>query len=154
MNTKEVFEETGRLGNELNKEREKIMQINRRILMVADKCHHEIVFKYTDDHPRKISVDESYFCPACGKTIKCYKKNQINETVFKESRIIPLTNLSLVGSSEVYQNIRLEVYYNIDYYYDKTISTEELSLCMEKKLVDLQTKYERPEKALKKQKKI
>ena len=84
-------------------------------------CPHEIVFKYTDDHPRKTATDGSYFCPACGKTIRCYHKEQLSETPFNNSRIIPLTDLSLFGTSEVHHIIRNEVYNNMELYYNKDI---------------------------------
>ena len=150
MNTKDVFNETGRLGNEINKIHKLLGKINQKCLDIMEICPHEIVFKYNDDHPRKMIIDGSYFCPACAKTIKCIHKSDIKESSFKNSRIIPLTNLSIIRSGDVYHAIRNEVYENMELYYNKSIPNEELSKKMEEILVDKQTKYERPEKVLKK----
>ena len=98
----------------------------------------------------KIFFKESYFCPACASTVHCFYKNELFETEFKSSRVIPLTDLSLKDSNKVNEAIRNEVYGNLDYYYDRNVPIEELSSNMEEKLVDLQTRYEEPTKGLRK----
>ena len=150
MTTKEIFEKTGKIGNEIGKLREKIENLNMKYLEMTELCSHEIVFKYNDNYARKAMIDGNYFCPACGKIIKCFGMDKIYDTQFKDSRIIPLTNLSLLGTPENHHIIRNEVYDNMDVYYDPIIPIEELSSKMEEKLVKLQTQYEEPTKKLKK----
>jgi len=118
MDTRKVIEETGKLGNEIYRLRKQLEKVNKQCLEMMEICPHEIVFKYNDNHPRMLMIDRTYFCPECGKSIKCIKSDQLKETPFKESQIIPLTNLSLFGTSDVYHAIRNEVYENMDLYYD------------------------------------
>ena len=150
METRKVFEITGKLGNEIIKEKEKLNQLNTKCLELMDLCSHEIVFKYNDNHPRLMTIDGNYFCPACGKTVKCIYKEQLMSSPFNNSRIIPLTNLSLLGTKEVYSRIRHEVYNNIDIYYNSEIDSIELSNKMEEKLANLEIKYNDPNVTLKK----
>ena len=150
METRKIFEETGKIGNEIGRLREKIENLNRKYLEMTELCPHEIVFKYNDNHSRKMMIDGTYFCPACGKAIKCFGIDQIYDTQFKDSRIIPLTELSLLGTPEVYRIMRNEVYDNMDTYYDSIVSVQELSSKMEDILKDKQYEYENPEKVLKK----
>lgn len=150
MEIKEIFEETGKIGIEQNRLREKICQLNQCLGEIASQCSHDIVFKYTDNHPRKNIFKETYFCPACTDIVHCYWKDELFQTEFKNARVIPLANLSLLESNKVHNVIRNEVYENLDYYYNRNISTEELSSNMEEKLVDLQTRYEEPAKGLRK----
>lgn len=152
METRKIFEETGKIGNEIGRLREKIEDLNTKYLEMTELCPHEIVFKYNDNHPRKMMIDGTYFCPACGKVIKCFGIDQIYDTQFKDSRIIPLSNLSLLGTPEVHRMMRNEVYENMDTYYDSIFSVQELSSKMEDILKDKQYEYENPEKVFKKTK--
>ncbi len=144
MKTKKVFEEVSRLGKELKIEEEKIEMINSKLLRLTCECQHEIIFKYRDNHPRKLMVDGNYYCPACGRTIMCIRKEQLRDTCFSESRIIPLTNLSLFGTKDTLSTIKEEVLGNFDFYYDKNKSKEELSSKMESILKEKENRYENP----------
>ncbi len=150
MNIKNIFEESSKIGYEMSKLQSELERLSIKCTEIMATCPHEIVFKYTDDYPRKAVTDGSYFCPACGKTIRCYHKNQLSETSFNSSRVIPLTDLSLFGTSEVHDIIRSEVYNNIELYYNKEIPVNRLSFRMQELLRDKENKYERPELVLKK----
>lgn len=152
MDTKKVFEETGKLGNEINRLRKQLEKVNKQCLEMMEICPHEIVFKYVDNYPRMLMIDGTYFCPACGKTIKCVHPEQIKDSSFKDSRVIPLTNLSLYGTSEVYHTIRNEVYQNMELYYNLEIDIEELSNRMEELLKDKEQRYQNSAKTLRKRK--
>ena len=152
METKKVFEETGKLGNEIGKLHKQLDNVNMKILGLMEECPHEIVFKYTDNHPRMFMIDGTYFCPACGKSIRCIQSAQLKESQFKDSRVIPLTNLSLIGTGEVHHTIRNEVYQNMNLYYDTETSIEELSSKMEELLKDKEQRYESSTKILRKRK--
>ncbi len=150
MKTSEVFEETGKIGNEIVKEHIKLDKLNNRCLEIMNLCPHEIVFKYNDNHPKKLKTDGNYFCPACGKTIKCIDHNQILESPFNNSRIISLSNLSLIGNKETYSSIRNEVYCNMNFYYNTDINDDVLSSKMETILKEMQVNYLPQSKVLKK----
>ena len=141
MSTKKIFEETGRLGNKIREEKKIIDKLHNDCLKMMEICSHELVFKYINKHPRKMIIDGYYFCPACGKNIRCIDNEMLNKSVFSKSRIIDLTNLSLEGNKDVFSSIRKEVYTNIDYYYDKEIDEDTIASTMEKILFDKQTTY-------------
>ena len=143
METEKVFEETIKLGNEIRNLGIMLEQTNRKCYKMMELCPHEIVFKYNDNHPRKMVCDGNYFCPACGKSIRLVSKTQIGLSSFKDSRIIPLTNLSLVGTSELLYTIRNEVYQNMDLYYNDEVSTEDLEGRMEDILKDQEVLYDK-----------
>ncbi len=152
MNTKKVFEETGKLGNEINRLSKQVENINKKFLELMEICPHEIVFKYMDNFPKMLMVDGNYFCPACGKTITLIKKNQFQQSEFKDSRVIPLTNLSLLGTNEVFHTIRNEVYSNMELYYNPEIDTDKLSDKMEELLKDKEKRYENSIRKIRKRK--
>ena len=153
METKRVFEETGKLGSEIHRLGKQLERVNKQCLEMMKLCHHEIVFKYADNHPRMLMIDGTYFCPACGKTVKCIQKEQLKESSFKDSRVIPLTNLSLFGTSKVHHFIRNEVYQNMDLYYNLNVPTEELSGKMEELLKNQENDYNKKDGLIRKRKK-
>ena len=152
METKKVFEETGKLGYEIHKLGKQLEKVNIQCFKMMELCPHEIVFKYTDKQSKMLSIDGKYFCPACGYTIKCIQKEQIKKSEFKDSRIIPLTNLSLLGTSEDYHSIRNEVYQNMELYYNPEIDIETLSNKMEEILKNKEMRYKKLTKTLNKRK--
>lgn len=152
METKKVFEETGKLGNEINMIKKQLEKVNKQCFEMMELCPHEIVFKYTDNYPKMLMTDGTYFCPACGKSIKCRSAEDIKDSAFKNSRVIPLNNLSLFGTSEVYHAIRNEVYQNMKLYYNLDIPIEKLSSRMEELLKNKEQRYENPVKMLRKRK--
>ncbi len=149
MNSKEVFIETGKIGNEISTLHKRIDVLNARCVQIMEICPHDIVFKYKNNHPRKMPYDGDYFCCACGSTIRCYHTGDIRNTAFKDSRVIPLTNLSLFGSHELYRTIRNHVFDNFDKYYNKSTPINELEEDMEEVLKPLEDSYENPVKVLK-----
>ena len=139
MKTDEIFKESYRIKDETFEVYRKINDLKAEYLDNQDTCSHEIVFKYADNHPRKMKIDGDYFCPACEKVISCIHENDIQDTVFKNSRIIPLTRLSLCGTPHIHEIMKSEVYYNMDLYYNNDIQEDDLSLKMEETLLDYQS---------------
>ena len=153
METYKIFEKTGSLGNEIKRLQNELEIINLQCLHMMKICPHEIVFKYVDNYPKKLVIDGTYFCPACGKTIQCIQEKELENTSFKNSRIVPLTNLSLLRSGKLYYTIRNEVYKNFDLYYDLDTPVEELSSKMEEVLKNQEQRYNSPVRVLRKTKK-
>ena len=141
MKTKEVFFEVEKIYDDLYDEYEKIKNIRNKYTDITNMCSHEIAFKIVDNHPRKMMIDGTYYCPACGKSITCDYKEGFLLSSFKNSRIIPLINLSLNAEEEVFTTIRNEVFNNMAMYYNKNINTSILSNKMEEKLKDKQCDY-------------
>ena len=150
MKTKDVFDETIKLEDELIKIQERINLLNIKRENIMKLCQHEIVFKYNDNFPKKKIIDGNYICPACGKLINCIRKEQIEKSDFKNSRVISLVNLSLIGTKEVHSIIKNEVSNNMDFYYNKEISDEELSSKMKLLLQDKQCEYNSSQMVLRK----
>ena len=118
MKTKDIFEISRFLDNEIDRLSDKLDRIKLKRAIVKDNCPHGIVFKFKDNLNRSIPLEGMYYCPACGKTLKCYYTNQIKDTVFKKSKIIFLRNLFLVGTPDTLEAIRKEVGSKIEIYYD------------------------------------
>ncbi len=150
MEIKDIFDETNKIGNEINRVNDYIKKLEEEYLKVTEICPHEIVFKYNDKLPKIMIIDGSYYCPACNQTIRIIKKEDLIDSPFKDSKIIPLTNLSLLGTPKTHAKIRDEVYSNIDYYYNPSINTDELSSKMESILEEEEYYYNHMKRVLKK----
>ncbi len=144
MKTKTVFEKTTALISEIEETNKKIKELNDEVTTVSSECPHEIVFKYNDNYPKRIKVEGNYFCPACMTMIRCYERGQREESQFKGSRIVPITDLSLKGTRKLHFMIRKEVLDNIDFYYNYENPTVELSMKMEEVLKKEEDYYESP----------
>ena len=148
MKTIQVFEQSRDIEKEKIKLKEKINKLNFELLKLENECPHEIVFKYNDNHPRKMVIDGKYYCPACGKNIEFVSNNQYLNSCFKNSKIISLTDLSLVGDTKTLLKIKEEVLNNLDFYY-KCKDMYELRNRMEHKLKDYQYDYNKKSKIFK-----
>ena len=62
---------------------------------IMNECNHDIAFTIYDYRPRKVGLLTYCICPACGKIEYISMANKIYETVFKNSRIIDLTDESI-----------------------------------------------------------
>lgn len=144
MNTKEIFEETGRLGNKVTKLHQELNEINNKYLELMDSCPHEFFLKIQDDHPRKLISYGTCFCPACGKLISIQSLEQLKGRPFNKSRVVFLDNLSLITDKETLQAIRVEVYNHFDFYYNNGNEDKLLVNRLEKVLKSKEHKYDIP----------
>jgi len=145
MNTNEVIKKSVEIERDRTELKNKLKKINEIYSNIVTNCPHELVIKYNDNQPRKMVIDGHYFCPACGKNIECIAKYQYLSTEFKDSRIIDLNSLSLVGTTEVLKKIREEVINNRDFYY-KCKDSIEIKNRMEDSLFDYQHDYKKDKK--------
>lgn len=113
-------------------------------------CTHSIIFKFKDNYPTDRPIDGSYFCPACRLVLECASKEQLKNTKYRDSRVIPLLNLSLKNGRVVHDAIRKEVFQNLDLYYNPEASIEELSAKMEDAIAENYFDYLNPNKVLRK----
>lgn len=148
MKTISIIEQNKEIKKDIKKLKEKIERYNHQLSKLQEECSHEIVFKYNDNHPRKMVIDGKYYCPACDKNIELVNKNQYLNSCFKNSKIISLTDLSLIGDIETLTKIKEEVLENMDFYY-KCNNMYELRNRMEHKLRDYQHNFNKKNKILK-----
>lgn len=136
MNNNNILAMTKKLENEKEKAELKLMKMKIKIEIerVIDLCPHEIVIKYSDNHSRKLIVGGNYYCPICGKSIGTNNNEFFSKTAFKNSRVIDLNNISLMGNSETLHNIKKAVIGNIDLYYNSNATDEELASRLEETL--------------------
>ena len=145
METIQIINQRKQIEEEKIRLEKKLKNLNEQLDKLSNECSHDIVFKYIDNEPRKMSIDGIYYCPACGKKEELIFKNQYLSSCFKNSKIISLTDLSLVGDKDTLMKIRDEVLDNLDYYY-KNNNLYDLRNTMEGKLKDYQYKKEKKSK--------
>ena len=136
MNYQESFQKRGEIDSKKIKLLKEIEGLNQEQKLLFQECKHEIVFQLHDNFPRKKATNVTYFCPACGLI-----QNSFHVNTFQNSRIISLSHLSLIGTIEVLQKIREEVFQNMDFYYRSNMKKEILSEKMEEVLFPYQKSY-------------
>ena len=137
MNTEQIIIESNNIENELMELNNRIKKLNTKSENLQKECPHEIVFKYKDNHPRKINMEGIYICPACGKKFEYAFKNQYLTDCFRNSLIIPLMDVLLIDDASVLKKIREDVLKNTNFYYNcKDINS--LRIKMEDALKDCQ----------------
>ena len=95
MNLRQYYEETTKQENELIETRKRLEEQTTAYNELRGICTHSIIFKFKDNYPTDRPIDGNYFCPACRLVIECASKEQLKNTKYRESRVIPLLNLSL-----------------------------------------------------------
>ncbi len=142
MEEREILEKSIELDNKTEKIKKEIEKINIEYRGLKDSCKHKIVFRLKDNHPRKVNIDGTYFCPACGQNIEFFFKNEYKYSCFKDSKVVLLDNLSLICDRNTLLKIKNEVLNNYDFYYNcKEIN--ELRVRMEDVLKDSQNVYKK-----------
>lgn len=130
MNNREVFNKTNELSIKIKKKRDELDELVEDIRGVQDSCDHEVVFKLNNDTPRMLIIDGYYYCPACGKSYEVIDHEDLQYTQFAKSKVVDLTELSLLPNDTVYSEIRNEVYENYDFYYGANTSIEDMKTKM------------------------
>ena len=92
---KELEEKQSLLSSELN-------LVTKRLFHLQEKCPHTIVFKFNDHLPHDLNIDLCY-CPACGRKDNIYDGYEIDETSFKNSKVIDLTDLHIREYTDIYE---------------------------------------------------
>lgn len=151
MNIDEIYEKKSELGNEKRNLANKYKELRQKFLELSKECNHDVVVKYRNNHPRKMLLDGHYYCPACEKvfTFESYKEFENSE--IKNSDVVDLTELSLVGDDETLRVIDSEVILN--YNYGMPNNMGELSKKISMTLKDYERDYNRKTMRLEKRKK-
>lgn len=150
MNLRQYYEETAKQESELIETRKRLEEQITAYNELRGICTHSIIFKFKDNYPTDRPIDGNYFCPACRLVIECASKEQLKNTKYRESRVIPLLNLSLRNGRVVHDAIREEVFQNLDLYYNPEASIEELSVKMEAAIAEQHFDYLNQNKVLRK----
>ena len=86
---------------------------------IMNECNHDIAFIIYDYRPRKVGLLTYCICPACGKIEYISMANKIYDTVFRNSRIIDLTDESIEYTKDnlnIIQTCFFETIGNVDEY--------------------------------------
>lgn len=151
MKAKDIYEVKDRLEQERQRKLLELEHVNQDIRELMELCNHEVVFQYHDNHPRKMILLGTCYCPACGKKLAITAETPIQETPFKDSRIIVLKNISLLGTEKTLRVLREEVKSNMDIYYSPNSNLEELSSRMEGLLQKQEYDYDKEKTYIKKE---
>lgn len=130
MDKKEVFKKTSDLSIDIRKKREELNELVEKIGDIQENCDHSLSFKLNNDTPRMLVIDGFYYCPACGKSYEVIDHEDLQYTQFAKSKVVDLTELSLLPNDTVYSEIRNEVYENYDFYYGANTSIEDMKTKM------------------------
>ena len=145
MNKIYIFRRRQELENQKEELNHAYREVKAEEQELMNECSHDIVFQFHDNAPRKMLLEGTFYCPVCGFIQQISTKEEFKKSNIQDSRIIPLTNLSLVGNPETLEKIREEVWNKIEYYYNPNISIQELSNTMMNQLqeyqVDLNKRY-------------
>lgn len=117
MDTKKVIEINDNIRKVRDKEIEYLKSISEYMQEIMLECPHELVVKIHNNHPRKMLIDGSYYCPACDMMLfnfSSYRK--LAETQFKDSKVLDLVELSLLCDKDTLDTIKAEVLKNYDAY--------------------------------------
>ncbi len=93
---------------------------------VMDACPHELVVLFRDTHPKPVFVDGSVYCPACDKLITNTIATTKVVNLFGHSKVLPLTELSLINNNETLDAIKKEVIEHYDEYLSGTKNEKDL----------------------------
>ena len=117
MDIKKVIEINSNIRKARDREIEYLKSISEYMQEIMSECPHELVVKIHDNHPRKMLIDGSYYCPACDMmlfNLPSYQK--LSETQFKNSKVLDLAGLSLLCDRDTLDTIKSEVLSNYDEY--------------------------------------
>ena len=114
--------------NERNEIIKKEMLLKRKLLKLKEQekklhknCNHNIVILFDDHIPRKIGKMFECMCPICSKKEEISILNRIENTAFRNSKIIDLTeyDIDIVKTFKIIQN---EIHDRYDFYYNSTMN--------------------------------
>ncbi|MBQ8892399.1 MAG: hypothetical protein IJ068_06030 [Bacilli bacterium] len=123
---KEIFEIKNQLKTLEKHLNDELIELKQRRLNLQNMCNHSLVLKFTDKKPHKVGPIYTCACPICDKTIKLYGDKKIEESEFKNSRLIDLTNFNIGGSLK-YDSIVNFIMENYDDFYKSDLNINLLS---------------------------
>ena len=122
MNSKDVINNIKNVNKELEALYIKKNSLLKQIVKLKNECSHDLVVMLCDHKEHKVGVIYDCICPACGKRVDVYPTHELENSVFKNSRVVNLTHLSIYDYNSVLNNI-VE---NYDYYYENSIDDSKI----------------------------
>ncbi len=104
---------------------EQINKLNNNLINLQKQCSHKLVLVFDNTVSPTIGKISQYFCPACGKTEYIHVNVGLNNSSFKDSKIINLSSLSKNCFNEHFYPILNYIFNNYDYFYLSDLSEEE-----------------------------
>ena len=101
--------------------------VNHEITRLQEQCSHNIVFRFDDGKLYRVGKIYLCYCPSCAKKENIYAFNELENTCFKNSKVIDLSELNIDNYSRIFEMIQEEVFEHPDYYYNEEIPVEQLS---------------------------
>ncbi|MBR4262500.1 MAG: hypothetical protein IKQ35_03970 [Bacilli bacterium] len=96
----------------------RIGEIDYRLKTLQEHCNHEIVFMFGDSTPHKIGEVNCCFCPTCNKIEIIHQANGINNTSFRDSRVIDMHEVDYF--EKPFSIVSEELFTNYDGYLRKS----------------------------------
>lgn len=131
---------------ELEKKLENIIKNTNDL---QNECSHNIVLELDDQKPHKVGKITTCFCPACGKSEDIYRGHKIENSSFKNSKLIDLTKISIYEFINNSLTIIEHIFNNYEKYYNKDIIESEIAESL-LSLIETQNKSENKPKTYKK----
>ena len=105
---------------------DKINELKQRRLNLQNICKHNIVLKFDDKMPHKVGTIYTCTCPICDKVASFYLDRKIEESEFKNSKLIDLTKLDGEEACKLYNLIVNYILENYSYFYESDTNSFEL----------------------------
>lgn len=93
---------------------------------LKNKCNHSLVLIFDDHKPHKIGKIYHCFCPACSKFEHVYNKLRLENSSFKNSKIIDLSDIPMMNFNNYINQIIHYIFENYNYFYNNC-SNEEIA---------------------------
>ena len=124
MNRK-IFEMKNTLLEIENNMQRSLDELKTRRIKLQEICNHQIVLKFDDKKPHKVGPIYTCVCPICDKVKKFYA-DKIEESEFKDSKVIDLTKLDFKESIKIYDKIVEYIMENYNDFYENSIDSNVL----------------------------
>ena len=125
MKQNEIYMKKSKLVIEKIKLYDQLKRNANNLDNLQKRCSHDIILKFDDHRLHKIGQIYQYYCPACGKWENIHQFHELDETHFKNSMIIDLSEYPEYILYDYIPTICNNIFVNYDYYYDKEIVEEE-----------------------------
>lgn len=117
MDTKTVIRANQNIRAARQKQLALLQKINDYAKEIMSACPHEIVVQMRDNHPRKMLIDGSFYCPACDRILVDTTISSIGVVkLFGHSKLLQLTELSLINNDKTLDMIKKEIIEHYDEY--------------------------------------
>ena len=134
-NSKSVIVKRRKMDLSYNKVEEAKKKLDKHARELQSQCNHDIVLKIPDHKPHKIGEMYTFCCPACYRRERIHALNRFEQSPFRSSKIIDLSNLRMLDVY-TFQIMMGIIHQNYEYYYHSDATSNELALALNKSLLE------------------